>query len=987
MPPRESQANKSKEKKQELTPIVGVGASAGGLEAFKQLLGALPEDTGMAFVLISHLGHSQKSMLSQLLSRATQMRVEQVGEATEVHPNVVYVIPPNRYLQISDGFLRTKLLPSADRPPMVIDHFFRSLAEMRKSKAIGVILSGTGTDGTLGLRSIKAEGGITFVQDQASAEYPDMPRSAARSADFELPPEQISEQLSRIASHPYVTEEKVESEVVAKPRDLYTEIFSLLRSSRGIDFSRYKPTTIRRRIDRRMLLHTIAELPQYVKRLRSDPSEVEALCNDLLINVTSFFRDPEVFEMLQQTVLPQILRHSGRDGALRVWVAGCSTGEEAYSIAICLLEATRKAKSIPRIQIFATDTSEEAIQIARAGRYPENIGPDISPERLRRYFAKTEKGYEVRKVVRDSCIFATHDLLKDPPFSRMDLISCRNVLIYFDASAQRRVLAGFHYALNANGFLMLGASESVGTAPGLFVQVDPKQKIYSPVVTAVRPPFEVSPSVGPGTAIRTIGGAHGPGSFDINQVLDRVISEKYAPPGVVVNSQMDIVQFRGRTSLFLEPRSGEAASLNLFKMVRQNLATDLRTALHEASKEKREVIRRVLRAAWEGQERSVAIEVVPLHEPELRADYYLVLFEETTGADGSKAKATASLPGSKSARSRKESESAKLKKDLEATKKHLQTIIEEQEATNEELQSANEEILSSNEELQSMNEELETAKEELQATNEELITVNEELQNRNLELAEANSDLSNLIGSMDIVYLMVGDDLCIRRFTPVAQKVLSLIPSDIGRPINDIKPKLQVENLPRLIASVIDNMTPAQYEIQDSESHWYSMRIRPYKTEDNKIGGAVIALVDIEAMKRTQQALSESEEEWRKLVEAAPDFILNPRGEVLFMNRTAASLAKRAEIGTSIYEFLDREDHQIFKNCLKKVCQAGAASDFVTAGLRPSNGELKYLTRIGPIKSDGEVVAVTLMTQELANGKKNQPGKVKKQRTSPSESK
>src|SRR3984885_3808306 len=541
-------------------PVVGIGASAGGLEAFRELLEALPNDTGMAFVLVSHLSQTYKSMLSELLAKVTRMPVAEARGQTALRANHVYVIPPNATLAMEDGVLVARTLLAGNqqehRHRMVIDAFFRSLAQGRKSQAIGVVLSGTGTDGTLGLAAIKAEGGIAFAQDQQSAKYPDMPRSASAqfgSADFVLPPAQIAEELARIAGHPYVQRAHAEEEGETPAHETHLAgIFRWVKRSTGVDFAQYKPSTLRRRIMRRMVLNKMETVGSYLKHLESDPSEVEALYRDLLINVTSFFRDAEIFEYLKSDVIPNILNHRQGDLPIRVWVPGCATGEEAYSIRILLSECLQSSAG-PPVQIFASDISREGIQVARDGHYPENIAADISAERLRRFFAKSNGGYQISKQVRDLCIFAVQDVTRDPPFSRMDLISCRNLLIYLGVPLQKKVLAAFHYALNPGGHLLLGSSESVEAGSEAFRQIDKKHQVYSRLLTSARAHLEFSPSEPAGDPVRV----RRPGlislpDMDVGREADRIVLSRYFPPGVLINSSFDVLQFRGRTGPFLE---------------------------------------------------------------------------------------------------------------------------------------------------------------------------------------------------------------------------------------------------------------------------------------------------------------------------------------------------------------------------------------------------------------------------------------------------
>jgi two-component system CheB/CheR fusion protein len=965
--PRPQKTRAVRRKTGDAVPMVGIGASAGGLEAFTQLLRAVPADTGMAFVMVSHLSHSHKSMLTELLAKTTSMAVSQVTENTPVVANHVYVIPPNMNLSISDGVIEVSPMEEDRRPPMAIDFFFRSLAENHKTRAIGVLLSGTGTDGTLGLAAIKAEGGITFAQDEASARYSDMPRSAAQAgaADFVLSPEQIASEIKRIAGHPYVaaTRGALAVEEETAPPDGLSQIFGLIRVVTGVDFSFYKPTTIKRRVSRRMLLHKIDRLDRYVSFVRTNPAETQALYQDLLISVTSFFRDREAFQCLQQEIIPKLVEARLSDAPIRAWIPGCASGEEAYSVTICLLEGLSDYGPNPPLQIFATDLSEGAIKRAREGFYPENIAADVSMERLRRFFSKVEGGYRISKLLRDLCVFAPQNLVKDAPFSRMDLISCRNVLIYLGTPLQRRVLTTFHYALKPGGFLMLGGSETTSSAAELFEEVSKKHKIYVRLQTSARVQFDLPPAV---ADLEARGAAKNAGGDarqvpDMGKEADRIVLTRYSPPGVVVNSALEIVQFRGHTSRYLEPSPGEA-SLNLFRMARQGLVIDLRAAVHQAQRSGATARKEGLQVRVNDEVRTLDLEVVPLGGGNGANGYYLILFDDVTARQKPALPTAAPEPRQrgKSGATAVEKELEVLRKELAATQEDLHSIIEEQEASNEELQSANEEILSANEELQSTNEEMETAKEEMQATNEELTTVNEELRNRNVELSLANNDLQNLIAVSDVVMVMVGQDLRIRRITPTAQSVLNLIPADVGRPLSNIKTNLKVSNLESLIMGVIDKITPVEWEVQDLQGKWYSMRIRPYRTEDNTIAGAVMVLVNIDAIKRGQ----ESEGVWRSLVDPVPDFILSadPEGKVLFLNRTVASLAKQVAVGENIHDFMDPKDHSRLTRCLHKVITSGQAARFETSAASGLGGGPHLLTLVSPIKSDGRVVALTMTT-------------------------
>ncbi|HJW81744.1 MAG TPA: chemotaxis protein CheB [Acidiferrobacterales bacterium] len=878
-------------------PVVGVGASAGGLEAFTLLLQRLPADTGMAFVLVQHLHPEYESALTEILSRATSMPVAEAADGMAVEPDHIYVIPPNVYLAMLHGILH--LLPriSISGQNLPIDHFLRSLAEDQGSKAIGVILSGTASDGVLGLKAIKGEGGITFAQDEKSAKYNGMPHSAitAGCVDFILPPDKIAAELARIARHPFLAYARPDwvrkgvpaDEALPASKDDFNKVFLLLRRFSGNDFTYYKHTTIQRRVRRRMLLHKLDRLKDYVRYLQEHPNEVRDLFHDLLINVTSFFRDPEAFAALKETVFPAILGRA-EEAPVRIWVPGCASGEEAYSIAITLLEyLAEHGNGIP-IQIFATDIDDEAVGKARAGIYPENITSDVSAERLRRYFVKVESGYQINKQIRDMCVFANQNVIKDPPFSRVDLISCRNLMIYLGQVLQKKVLTTFHYALKPSGFLLLGTAESIGEFADLFRTVDPKVKLYGKKSITTPLHVEFGPVSQPPTtvpeaaeipAIRT--------SLEIQREADRLIMNKYAPAAVVINEQLDILQFRGQTGAYLEPAPGEA-SLNILKMAREGLKLELSAAVKQAVSHHATARRSGVGVKQNGQIRSVNIEVTPIKGASAAGHCYVVIFQDVaTPAAGAKAAKHTKEKTKPAARDKRVTD---LELELAATKEYLQSAIEQQETSNEELRSANEEIQSSNEELQSINEELETAKEELQSTNEELNTVNDELEGRNHELSQLNNDLTNLISSVNLPVIIVGADLRVRRFTPQVEKLLSLIATDVGRPIGDIKPNFTIPNFGALIAETIDTVRTTQIEAQDHDGRWYSVRIQPYRTLDNQITGAVIVFIDIDLIKKSLEAASIARDYAESVVSAMRHPILVLDKDLRVVSASAAYL-------------------------------------------------------------------------------------------------
>jgi two-component system, chemotaxis family, CheB/CheR fusion protein len=824
-------------------PVVGVGASAGGLAPFLELLRHIPPSPGMAIVFILH-SDKHNSVLPAVIARATSLPVSLIEDGMQVERDHIYVAPPGAVVTLESACFAVRDRGEDDADP--IDAFFRSLAMDQTTSAVGVVLSGSGSDGTLGTLAIRAESGFSYVQDD-SAEFQQMPRSAVRdgAVDLVLAPAALAMELINVARN---------SLTAAAPHRLHdrdlTTIVRLLHTSHDIDFAQYKPATIERRILRRMALHKLEAVADYVALLRDDPAEVEQLCGDILIRVTGFFRDPEVFESLQREILPRIVEDRSEANPVRVWVPGCATGEEVYSLAMAFAEVTEKLGGCP-IQIFGTDVSEEALDRARSGIYPETIATDISPERLRRFFTRVEQGYRVAKSVRDCCVFARQNLTKDPPFSRLDLVSCRNVLIYLGGPLQRKVMSIFHYALRPQGYLLLGSSETIGSFGDLFSPVDRRHKIYRRNAgTTNRLTVDFEPSPGPLPARpRPERGPMNEQSApppNVFREADRVMLARLAPPGVLINEAMEILQFRGRTSSYLEPPSG-AASFNILKMAREGLLADLRAAIHAARKSEDPVRREGIRVKTNGGFSTIDLEIIPFTTPQ-KERYQLVLFHDVENI------AIAS-PRTDRQPSLQEQESdsrsvTRLKRELEATREYLQSIIEEQEAMNEELRSANEEIQSSNEELQSTNEELETAKEELQSSNEELLTLNEELERGNEELAQVNNDLVNLLASIDVSIVMLDAQLRIRRFNPPAQKVLGLMATDVGRPMHDLNTTLLVDGLDKMVERVIDDLDVLELEVEDRRGGRHLLRIRPYKTLENKIEGAVLVLIDVDQLKK-----------------------------------------------------------------------------------------------------------------------------------------
>ena len=775
--------------------IVGVGASAGGLEAFTQLLKHLPTDTGMAFVLIQHLDPTHASLLTGLLAKTTTMPVTEVRDGMAVMTDRVYVIPPNTEMVLAGNCLKLSPRQKIHGRYLPVDRFFQSLATHRQQRAIAVVLSGADGDGALGLAAVKAAGGITFAQDLASSKFEGMPDRAIATGcvDFVMPPAAIAAKLATIGRHSYVAQMPVQPNITTRPASeahTLATIFTLLVRHNGIDFTGYKPATLKRRILRRMALHDLERWEEYVDYLQTHPLELDELERDLLINVTSFFRDSATFETLERQILPAIIDRQAPSEGIRIWVAGCSTGEEAYSIGICLLECLAERDLQIPIQIFATDISESAIDRARLGIYKPGMMTGVSADRLRRFFVEIEGGYQIGKAVRELCVFAKQNLIADPPFSQLDLISCRNVMIYLGAPLQKRLIPIFHYALRSDGFLMLGTSESIGNFADLFASIDKRSKIYDRKAAPRSPYLRFNSSDRALEKVKPMmpNDDDNRSNLDLQQAADRLVLDRYAPVGVTIDDDLNIVQFRGQTGAYLEPAAGKP-SFNLFKMVKPELLVELRAAVHQA-KQQQEIVRQVgIQLQTVAGSKQIDIEVIPFQVGTANKSYLLVLFQESnapiatppTMSRADPANITLAAP-----------DYLRLQQELATNREYLQAIIEEQESTNQAFQVANEEILSSNEELQSTNEELETSQEELQATNEELHTINEELNSRNSELGQLNNDLQNLLSSINIPILMLDGELRIRRFTSLAQQLFNLIPTDLGRPFSDIQPNISI---------------------------------------------------------------------------------------------------------------------------------------------------------------------------------------------------
>ena len=905
-------------------PIVGVGASAGGLEAFTHLLQHLPSDTGMAFVLVQHLDPDHPSALTELLTRITSLPVCEVTDKLRVQPNHVYVIPPNAGMIMEKGALRLERRQLKRGALRAIDHFFESLAQDQRECAIGIVLSGTATDGTLGLEAIKAEGGITFAQD-ASAKYDSMPRSAvaAGCVDLVLSPELMAQELVRIARHPSLrqglpaagaAEQEDTAEALsasAAEENGFKNVLLQLRTHSGVDFSLYKPRTIHRRITRRMVLNRVETLDAYARSLRGNAAELDALYRDMLINVTSFFRNPEAFEVLQRKVFPKLLEQSQGE-SVRFWVLGCSTGQEPYSLAMAYTEFVERIAGAPRLQIFASDLNEQLLEKARQGLYPESLLHDVSPERLRRFFTEEPGGFRIAKSLRDAIIFARHNVLTDPPFCRLDLISCRNLLIYLNTDLHGRILSAFHYGLKPGGFLFLGVSESASQSGDLFEPLDKKLRIFarkpgpSPTwhVPVARRSIPSQKDTGAAARLGLPGGDNQ--ELNAQREADRLLVSQFAPPGVLINAQAQILHFRGPTGSFLEPGVGKATH-DLLKMAREGLKAPLRALIEQAKAEDNTVRKEGIEIRRDDGVRTVNLEILPLKN--LRERCYLVLFHEPAARVQPRRKSLppvpAPLPG-ETGESALHRRIAQLERELAETRDYLQSIQEQYEAVNEQLQVFNEEVTSGNEELQSINEELETSKEELESSNEELTTVNEELAGRNAELNRLIAELHNLHTSINTPILLLGRDLTIHRFTAPVTRIFNLLAADVGRALSGVRHNLDLPELEQLLAEVIATGQPLRREVRDRAGHSYDLRARPFLTLDNRIDGVVLMLLDIDALKKAEQQVRESRDYAQAVVESVPPLlILQPDLQVLTANASFYRLFQvtpEQTVGRPVYE-------------------------------------------------------------------------------------
>lgn len=858
-------------------PVVAFGASAGGLQAFTEILENLDPNTGMSFVLVTHLAPDQKSFLSEIVERYTRMPVSPIENGHRPEPNHLYVLSPNQCLTITGGHFKVDPPREGQRFPKTIDMFFHSLAADQKNHAIGVVLSGADADGALGLKAIKGEGGIALVQSPASALHGDMPRNSIASdhVDLIIPPAEIAIELGRLAHQFKRPEVRSLDEGVVSPEDeqSYQKILQMMRGLSGLDLRQYKPETIRRRIARRMLLLRMDHLSQYWRFLQVRTDELRNLQEDVLINVTRFFRDPGLWDSIRTNVLPMLTQDRATERPIRIWCAGCSTGEEAYSLAITVLEYLSQNGMDTPVQIFGTDASDESIETARTAIYPETLAGDVSPDRLRRYFVKVDRGYQVSKRLRDTCIFARQNLATDPPFSHIDILSCRNVMIYFNQSLQKQLMLTFHYALETGGYILLGMSEGLRDYGEVFSTVDRKHKIYMKTGSSLpyhfEPPrhYAIAQGIGTSRAPVTDGDSNFWPELELQRAADRIVLARFGPPGLIVDDRMNVLQSRGQTSQFLEITPG-AVNWSLLRVLKEGLVTDVRNLVQRSIQENVPTTGTTTLMDEQAGTQQIQIDVLPITSATSRPRSFLILFQTLPNGEEGRTAEQAVAP--QLTIDEKERLIAQLRQDLTSTRFHLQSLVEERDARNQELVSANEEIQSANEELQSTNEELETTKEELQSANEELQTVNDELQQRNNILTQTGNDLTNLLNSVNIPLLMLTSDLHIRQFTPPMQKLLSVRSSDIGRSISEIRLQLSIENIEPILTDVLDTLGTREMEVQDREGRWHLLRVRPYRTAENKIEGLVVLLLDVDQLRKSQQFLIDARNFASSVVESVP---------------------------------------------------------------------------------------------------------------------
>ncbi len=942
-------------------PIVGIGASAGGLEALQELFQNMPTDTGAGFVVVTHQHPDHQSLLAELLSRETGMPVVNAVDGQRVEPNHVYVETPGSQLAILNGVLHKMGVIRDDLPRLPIDYFFRSLAQDQQGCAVGIILSGTGSDGTLGCRAIKAASGLVIAQDPASARYNNMPANmiSAGLADFVLAPAGMHLQLTAYISSGQQIASGSEDAAVENDTPSMHKILLLMRDRTGHDFSGYKANSLTRRIERRMKVHQITRTRHYVRYLQENPHELDLLFQELLIGVTNFFRDEKAWEALVEP-LDALLSSAAETGEVRVWVAGCHTGEEAYSIAILIRERMEALNLHFKVQVFATDIDEEALTFARGGHYPDGIAVDVPAERLARDFQKEAHGYRIHKAIRDMLIFATQNVTRDPPFTRLDMVICRNLMIYLDAELQKRLMPIIHYAIRPNGLLFLGSAESVGGFSELFTPLDQRWRIYQRIGVPYPLPPQ-TPVFPPASRNLPPRGQNKPAP-PLSAVIERMLLARFAPVSVVANTRGDIVYIHGRSGDFLEPNPGQPRN-NLLDMAREGLCAHLATAIRSVTTDGQPVERTILHTQRDGNTTPTRLTVCRMDEPVSMRGLLLVTFTPVADETGN------ASAGVRPTIESSTEQTASLEAELRYMKETQQATQEELESANEELRSINEEMQSTNEELQSTNEELETSREEMQSLNEELSSVNVELHLKVEALSQANDDMQNLLNSADVATVFLDTDLQIRRYTEQAQDLIRLRPGDIGRPISELACTLLYEQLVADCRATLKHLKLHEQEVRTESGTHYLMRILPYRTRDNVVDGLALTFVNINRLKESQQRLEVMA--WLFSRNSNPILVIDSDGTIIEANLAALQLltAPGAEIiGSPVARLFAAPAREIFARDLQNFVTGNRVTDAAYAmnqDLWRNAESALSMSRLS--REDGSTLAVGLTLLDVAD--------------------
>ncbi|GGH01573.1 chemotaxis protein CheB [Mucilaginibacter phyllosphaerae] len=962
---KKNEISTSRESKIKGFPIVGIGGSAGSFPSFEKFFNHLPADSGMAFIIILHLDPHHKGQVAELFQNYTPMPVMEAQDGMPVEPDHVYIIPPNKDMGIHNRklLLLTPAKPNGYRQP--IDYFLQSLADDQWNKAVGVILSGMGSDGETGIRMIKEKLGMAMAQDPDSAQYNSMPMAAISTnlVDYVLSPEEMPLKLIQYLNHPVLAEEASEQVRIAiQNTNSIQKILMLLRSQTGHDFSLYKKSTITRRIDRRIAYHQVPDYAAYVNFLRENPLEIEVLFNELLIGVTKFFRDAPAFESLKPKLCALMVNKAGNE-PFRVWIAGCSTGEEAYSVAMLLIECLEDMDKgeWPKLQLFATDLDAEAIEHARNGVYFDNIVADVSAARIDKFFIKKDNTFQVKKELREMIVFAQHNLIKDAPFTRLDLLCCRNVMIYLTTELQKKIIPIFHYSLNAGGIMFMGPAETIGGFTEMFISVDPKWKIYerkegsAQVGRMIDFPFHVAKQY-PLNTMKIDDMEKQISKRSVADTFNRILLENFTPSSVLVNEKGDILYSNGKTGKFLELPNGEAV-MNIYKMAREELRYVVGNIIHQARLQKGEVAISDIKLKDADAIRLVDLKAILLEETGLQG-LVLVIFEDK----GYFKKAGGKL---KAGDDKTNVAVEELEKELVYTKQQLNSTIEQMETSLEELKSTNEELQSTNEELQSTNEESLTTKEEMQSLNEELMTINMQYQSKAEELTRINNDMKNLLDSTEIGTIFLDNKLDILRYTPQVRKLFNLIPTDVGRPINHVVSNFDNSGIENEIRKVIDTLANKEIEVKTKTDEWYKVRIMPYRTLDNFISGAVLTFTLITGYKQLEYKIEGLQQKFDSISRLYPDALahIDANNNILWANETFREILKIEEDlqGKPFIPYLEQfiKTEPVLKLLNKAKSGAGVKSaDFVLAGSSPGHCTISAI----PLKNDeaGSVLLVTL---------------------------